>query len=214
MKNRISLLLSASALAFMACSSLEVSNPEEENFPADWSAAAYMAVNPDLRAMQIRDQVSIMNTRSGIAADEADAAAFEAIMGDVALNYAGFTAANWDAVDKAKVKFVMGFNVNGATNELEILATIQPDTTALAMQFVSYGRREGRPYRMCGEGEGTIVKGDCQSNDMEGSLFPTNFEAHLYCSRDGVTYCIDCTAADECPVLAPVVPETPAEGEE
>ncbi|SHK76776.1 hypothetical protein [Fibrobacter sp. UWEL] len=213
MKNKISLLISASALAFMACSSLEVSNPEEENFPADWSVAAYLTVNPDLRAMQIKDQVTILNTKSGLASDAADETAFEAIMGDVALNYAGFTAASWDATDASKTKYVKSFNVYGVANELELFATLQLDSTAIGMQFVSYGRREGRPYRACAEGEGAIVKGDCQSTDMEGALFPTNFENHLYCSRAGVTYCIDCVASDECPVIAAPVP-TPAEGEE
>lgn len=220
MKKQISLLLSASALAFMACSSLEVSNPEEENFPADWSAAAYMAVNPDLRAMQIMDQVAIMNLKSGVAADAADDAAFEAVMGDIAVTYAGFTAANWDAADASKVKHVKSYNVHGVTNEMELFATMELDTAALAMQYVSYGKREGRPYRACAAGEGSIVKGDCQSVDLEGALFPTNFDNHLYCSREGVTYCIDCTASDECPVIsAPVTtpaeaePAAPAEGE-
>lgn len=213
MKNKFSLLISASALAFMACSSLEVSNPEVENFPANWSVAAYLNANPDLRALQIMDQVTILNTKSGFASDAADDAAFEAIMGDVAVNYAGFTAATWDAADAAKTKYVKSFNVYGVTNELELFATMTLDSAAVEEQYVSYGRREGRPYRMCADGEGTIVKGDCQSTDMEGALFPSNFENHLYCSRAGVTYCIDCVASDECPVIAAPV-TTPAEGEE
>lgn len=207
--NKISLLLSASALAFMACSSLDVNNAEEENYPADWSVAAYMAANPDLRALQIMDQVAIMNVKSGLKADEADDAAFEAVMGDIAVNYAGFTTATWDATDAAKVKYVKTFNVYGVTNEAELFATLELDSSAVAQQYIAYGKREGRPYRMCAEGEGTIVKGTCQSNDMVDALFPDNYEAHRYCSRGGVTYCIDCTASDECPVMAPVTPVAP-----
>lgn len=195
MKNKFSLLVSgaAAALALMACSSLEVSNPEEENFPTGWSVSEYMAANPDLRALQIMDQVAIMNTKSGAASDEADETAFAGIMDQIAVNYAGFTAATWDATDAAKLKYLKNFNVRGATNELELFATLELDTNALAMQYVAFGKREGRPYRLCNESDASlIVKGECQADDK------SFFDAHLYCSRDGVAYCIDCAPADAC----------------
>ena len=70
MKNfKISLLAAGATIALLACSSLEVSNPDAENFPSDWSTSEFVRVNPDLRALQIRDQVDIMNTRSRKPAD-------------------------------------------------------------------------------------------------------------------------------------------------
>ena len=43
MKNvKISLLAAGATLVLLACSSLEVDNPIEENFPKDWSAAEYI----------------------------------------------------------------------------------------------------------------------------------------------------------------------------
>ena len=86
MKNiKISLLAAGATIALLACSSLEVSNPEAENFPEGWSTAEYISVNPDLRALQIADQVAILNSASGAASDEADFMADTVLMTKVAL---------------------------------------------------------------------------------------------------------------------------------
>lgn len=203
MKNKFSLLISASALAFMACSSLEVSNPEEGIYPEGWNVVEYMAANPDLRSLQIMDQVGIINTKSGLKADGADSAAFDVIKAEIAIKYAGFTEASLDLEDKAKMKYLGAFNINGATNELVVLDTLTLDTGAIARQYVVYGKREGRPYRLCRDTETALFeKGDCYANAVT-----QYYDEHLFCSRGGVTYCIDCDQSCGVSTPAPVPSE-------
>jgi len=203
MKNvKISLLAAGATLALLACSSLEVDNPEEENFPADWSVVEYIKANPDLRALQIMDQVSIWNATKGFESDEDAFLADTALMTDVALKFAGFTETSLDFADKDKMKFLKSFNMYGVTDERVVLDTLTLDSIVFEKQFVVYGAVEGRPYRLCADTETSLVKkGECQSDEATS----VGYVAHLYCSKSGVVYCIDCEATDECPEI--IVPE-------
>lgn len=205
MKKKISLLVAGTALAFMACSSLEVNNPIEENFPSDWNVEVYANLNPDLKALQYTDQIAIMNKQSG-AADDMDAfVANEAMLSEIAVKYAGFTATNWDPAAKDKMDFIKKFNINGVTNENEVIPTIKLDMEALSEQYLAYGMRDGRPYRECREGEATVIKQQCQAADTnvvtagtgasKVTVFYYHYE-HLYCAQGGEVYCIDCEAED------------------
>lgn len=221
MKNvKISLLAAGATLALLACSSLEVDNPEEENFPADWSVVEYIKANPDLRALQIMDQVNIWNATKGFESDEAAFLADTTLMTNVALNYAGFTETSLDFTDKDKMKYLKAFNMYGVDNEVAVFETLALDTSVFEKQFVAYGAVEGRPYRTCKDNEANLVKrGDCQSSEVAS----VGFVGHLYCASAGAVYCIDCAATDECPEVAPVpvessssakAPESSAEGGE
>ena len=197
MKNiKISLLAAGATIALLACSSLEVSNPESENFPEGWSTAEYVSVNPDLRALQIADQVAIMNSLSGAASDEADFTADTVLMTKIALEYAGFTEEGLDLSDKTKMKYLKRFNINGVSNEPAVFDTLTLDSVVFDRQYIVYGAVEGRPYRKCKDTETALVKkGECQKQEAAS----VGYKAHLYCSNAGVTYCIDCAATDECP---------------
>ncbi len=197
MKNiKISLLAAGATIALLACSSLEVSNPEAENFPEGWSTAEYISVNPDLRALQIADQVAILNSASGAASDEADFMADTVLMTKVALEYAGFTEESFDLSDSDKKKFLKRFNINGVSNEPAVFDTLTLDSAVFDKQYAVFGAIEGRPYRKCKDTETALVKkGECQKADASN----IGYKAHLYCSNAGVTYCIDCAATDECP---------------
>lgn len=205
MKNiKISLLAAGATIALLACSSLEVSNPESENFPEGWSTAEYVSVNPDLRALQIADQVAIMNSLSGAASDEADFTADTVLMTKIALEYAGFTEEGLDLSDKTKMKYLKRFNINGVSNEPAVFDTLTLDSVVFDRQYIVYGAVEGRPYRKCKDTETALVKkGECQKQEAAS----VGYKAHLYCSNAGVTYCIDCAATDECPEVA-VEPES------
>jgi len=214
MKNiKISLLAAGATIALLACSSLEVSNPESENFPEDWSLAEFASVNPDLLALQIKDQVNVINTVSKLPSDEDDFMADADALKQLALTYAAFTEESYDIADNAKLKYLKAFNINGVSNEAAVFDSLLKgkavcagilngkgvtlDSSVLARQFVVYGAAEGRPYRKCKEAEtGLVKRGECQSAD-EPSI---GFSAHLYCDNAGVAYCIDCDAVeDDCP---------------
>ena len=206
MKNvKISLLAAGATLALLACSSLEVDNPAEENFPKDWSVSEYIKVNPDLRALQIRDQVNILNVSRE--AETTDPFFEEGVITElgktVALNYAGLTQNELDNADPASLqKFLANFNVYGVDNEPALFDTLTLDTSVFEQQYVAYGVIEGRPYRLCKDNETQLVKkGDCQAD----TLASVGFVGHLYCANAGVTYCIDCESTDEC--IEPVIDE-------
>ena len=206
MKNiKISLLAAGATIALLACSSLEVTNPEEENFPSDWSVDEYLSVNPDLRALQILDQVAIMNVVSGAASDMDAFLADTALMTNVAINYAGFTETGLDFTDTDKMKYLKQFNINGVSNEPAVFDTLTLDTSVIARQYLVFGAIEGRPYRKCSEaeaGSGLVKRGDCQMKD-------SSYVSHKYCASAGVTYCIDCDkVADECPEVVIDEPES------
>ena len=222
MKNiKISLLATGATIALLACSSLEVSDPEVENYPEGWSTAEYISINPDLRALQLADQVTIMNSLSGAASDEAEFLADTTLMTKIALEYAGFTEEGFDLSDKAKKKYLLQFNINGVSNEPAVFDTLTLDSAAFSRQYIVYGAVEGRPYRKCKDTETALVKkGECQKQEAPS----IGYKDHLYCSNAGVTYCIDCAATDECPEVieepessssevAPESSETAGEGE-
>lgn len=202
-KMNISLLAAGAALAFMACSSLEVSNPAEENFPEDWNLAEYVKANPDLRALQIRDQVALLNKVSGVANDDDAFLAEAALVSQIATQYGGFASATIDLTDKDVKAFIVGFNIYGVANEPAVFDTLTLDSNAFELQYASFGKIEGRPYRLCRADETNLVKrGDCQGNPV--SDMTTSYLPHSYCSdATGVVRCIDCDASLACPEIAP-----------
>ena len=217
MKNvKISLLAAGATLVLLACSSMEVDNPTVENFPEGWSTAEYIKVNPDLRALQIKDQVFIMNTISGAENDDDKFLADEEAVKALAIKHAGFTEASFDLTDKDKLKYIKGFNIYGVENESAIFDTLTLDSVVFDRQYVSYGAVEGRPMRACTDKETALVKkGECQADENAN----VGYVAHLYCSNAGVTYFIDCKADDKCPEVIPessssAAPESSSEGGE
>lgn len=204
MKNvKISLLAAGATLALLACSSLEVSNPSAENFPKDWVLSEYVKVNQDLRALQIRDQVNILNASREPETTNPffDSTGINELGKNVALNYAGLTQNELDKADPASLKtYLEAFNVYGVDNEPALFDTLKLDSSVFELQYVAYGAVEGRPYRECKASDANLVKkGDCQAD----TLASVGFIGHLYCASEGVTYCIDCDATDEC--IEPVV---------
>ncbi len=214
MKNiKISLLAAGATIALLACSSLEVSNPEVENFPDDWSLSEFASVNPDLLALQIKDQVNIINTVSKLPSDEENFMADADVLKQLAITYAGFTEKSYDLTDTKKLAYLKAFNINGVANEAAVFDSLVKghtvcagilngkgvalDSSVLARQYVVYGAVEGRPYRKCKDAETDLVKrGECQSAD-EPSI---GFSGHLYCDKDGEVFCVDCdTGVDNCP---------------
>lgn len=202
---KISLLAAGAVAALVACSSLEVSNPTEENFPEGWSVSEYLSVNPDLRSLQIMDQVAIMNKISGKEADDEAFLADTVTMKKIALEYAGFTETSLNFTDKDKMKYLKSFNIYGVDNEPAVFDTLTLDTAVFERQYVVYGAIEGRPFRKCKDSETALVKkGSCQASEDES----VGYVGHLYCAKEGVTFCIDCKATDECPE---VIPESSSE---
>lgn len=245
MKNKISLLVSGAAIALAACSSLEVSNPDSVSYPAGWNVAEFLEVNPDLRSLAIMDQVAIRNAESNFTPDEitADTAEFRkdtATYTAVAINFAGFTAENFTG-SADQMKYLFKFNIYGINNEEEVLGTFALDTSAIAEQYVVFGRREGRPLRNCMDSDNVFLKGECQAVmdttyaecteddvatgvpgcDKVGKKYIEDivntgfFENHTYCRKGSEVYCLDCTEACAKPEV-PVEPEeeTPADSEE
>jgi len=197
MKNvKISLLAAGATLALLACSSLEVDNPTEENFPKDWSAAEYIKVNPDLRALQIRDKVTYMNATSGAEKDDdafvADVETVKALM----IKHGGMTEAGFSL--ETHGKYIKGFNIYGVENESAIFDTLTLDTSVIERQYIAFGAIEGRPYRSCTAADANLVKqGACQSDEDNANV---GYIGHLYCASEGVNYCLDCDPVeDDCP---------------
>jgi len=99
-------LISFAALAFAACSSMDVDDAEaiSENFPEDFDGAVYMELHPELVSIQVRNYIADYNAgvKESLLADSvtADADAFTA---DTALLhkiyatpcYGGFGEARW-----------------------------------------------------------------------------------------------------------------------
>lgn len=197
MKNvKISLLAAGATLALLACSSLEVDNPTEENFPKDWSAAEYIKVNPDLRALQIRDQVTYLNTISGAENDDDTFLSDEDVVKALAVKHAGFNEADFDLTAKDQLNFIKAFNIYGVENEIAVFDTLTLDTLAIEKQYIMYGAIEGRPYRSCAANEtGLVQRGECQADENPA----VGYIGHKYCGSEGVVYCIDCEASLDCP---------------
>ncbi|MBR4784778.1 MAG: hypothetical protein IK012_05930 [Fibrobacter sp.] len=220
MKNlKISLLAAGATIALLACSSLEVSNPEAENFPVGWSLAEYISVNPDLRALQIMDKVTIINSISKLPSDSAEFMANPDLK-QFAITYAGFTEESYDVDNIDKRKHLKNFNINGVSNEAVVFDSLLAgktvcaamlngkgvafDSTVIERQYLVYGKTEGRPFRKCGAGDQLVKKGECQADASEA----VGYSKHLYCASEGVTYCIDCDLVlDDCPEVI-VEPES------
>ena len=213
MKNfKISLLAAGATIALLACSSLEVSNPEAENFPPDWSTSEFVRVNPDLRALQIRDQVDIMNTRSRKPADPEVFMSDSVMLKKIALEYAGFTESNYDLKNSEYLLYLQSFNIYGVEHEDVVFDTLTLDSAVFKLQYTAYGKIEGRPYRACGEADMAkiVKKGPCQAN----SNAKVGYRDHLYCALEGAAYCLDCDKImDDCPVVSSSSNATPESSE-
>ena len=213
MKNfKISLLAAGATIALLACSSLEVSNPEAENFPPDWSTSEFVRVNPDLRALQIRDQVDIMNTRSRKPADPEVFMSDSVMLKKIALEYAGFTESNYDLKNSKYLSYLQSFNIYGVEHEDVVFDTLTLDSIVFKLQYTAYGKIEGRPYRACGEADMAkiVKKGPCQAN----SNAKVGYRDHLYCALEGAAYCLDCDKImDDCPVASSSSNATPKSSE-
>lgn len=213
------LLGSVAAIALAACSSLDVDGTVIDNYPTGFTYAGYLAANPDLVDLQYMDQVEIYNAQYTLnySDDAVDVSAAkksdeDAFVGDTAQmvaigeTYGGFAKdflANSENITGRVVTYLKKFNVYGTTNDLDAISKMVIDTTAIVEQYLAYGKKEGRPFRICAASEmGSLVKkGDCQSDDAGYYL------NHLYCADEAtkVTYCLDCDASFEtCPeVVAP-----------
>ena len=214
MKNfKISLLAAGATIALLACSSLEVSNPDAENFPPDWSTSEFVRVNPDLRALQIRDQVDIMNTGSGKPSDLESFMSDSATLKKIALEHAGFTEANFDfKMNDNYTAYLQSFNIYGVEHEDVVFDTLTLDSAVFKLQYTAYGKIEGRPYRACGEADMAkiVKKGPCQAN----SNAKVGYRDHLYCALEGAAYCLDCDKImDDCPVVSSSSNATPESSE-
>ena len=212
MKNfKISLLAAGATIALLACSSLEVSNPDAENFPPDWSTSEFVRVNPDLRALQIRDQVDIINTRSGKPSDMESFLSDSVMLKKIALEHAGFTESNYSLTDN-NLNYLKSFNINGVEHEDVVFDTLTLDSVVFKLQYTAFGKIEGRPYRACGDADmAKIVKrGPCQAS----SNTKVGYRDHLYCALEGAAYCLDCDKImDDCPVASSSSNATPKSSE-
>ena len=197
MKNvKISLLAAGALMAIVACSSLEVDNPTSENFPKDWSAAEFIKANPDLRALQIRDKVTYMNTLSGAEKDDDAFIANEEVVKALMIKHCGMTEADFDiSVHGAYIK---KFNIYGVENESAIFDTLTLDTATIERQYIVYGALEGRPYRFCKDTDVNLVP-KCETTQADESP-NVGFAEHIYCAKDAAVYCLDCEPeTSECP---------------
>lgn len=102
MKKSLTILIAFGSLAFLACSSLGVSDSEaiEGNYPAGFTAAEYMALHPQLGTLQRQEYVTAYNKALSLEAEAiaADSIAFfedTASLHQIYVNYAGYSEALW-----------------------------------------------------------------------------------------------------------------------
>lgn len=148
-----------------ACSSLEVSEPYTENFPAGFTAQTYMQLHPILRKLQIKDYVEMRNslvkdsvTKAGgdyaalKASDDALFAASPTIvqicsdpyMGGYPLDTCANAAANATIMkDLAELNFV------GVNDDFTALSQVPVDEVAISQQYIVFGQSHGWAYRFC-----------------------------------------------------------------
>ena len=153
-----------------ACSSMSVSDPYSDSFPADFDVNVYMALHPELRILQVKDYVSNQNAATEAAwaqqgLDAAtlkakDEAAFKTNTTALASIYAnpylgGYNAAGWetDQADSTVLADLLAFNFIGTTEDLTELQNIPVNEFLISQQYIMFGQSHGWAYRLCTEAE-------------------------------------------------------------
>lgn len=170
------MILAASALT--ACSSMDLSDAEAyaEDYPADFNARTYMDLHPTLYALQVHDYVAMHNKEveksmtpeayaALVAADNAtfDDSAQLALF--VHPYYGALTEAQWATASNSQKKWIGGFNLVDAPNDLAALEEYRlngVNLEAIGLQYVMFGRTHGWAYRACTDVEsaGAVAAGE------------------------------------------------------
>jgi hypothetical protein len=148
-----------------ACSSLEVSEPYSDSFPAGFTAQTYMQLHPILRKLQIKDYVEMRNslvkdsvTNAGgdyAALKAADDATFAAsptlvqICSDPFMGGYPVDACAAAATDANILKDLTEFNFVGVADDFTVLTQVPVDEVAISQQYIVYGESHGWAYRFC-----------------------------------------------------------------
>ena len=148
-----------------ACSSLEVSDPYTDSFPAGFTAQAYMQLHPILRKLQIKDYVEMKNslvkdsvTKAGgdyaalKASDDALFAASPAlaqICSDPFMGGYPLEACANAAADATIMKDLADFNFVGVADDFAALSQVPVDEVAISQQYIVFGQSHGWAYRFC-----------------------------------------------------------------
>lgn len=148
-----------------ACSSLEVSEPYSDSFPAGFTAQAYMQLHPILRKLQIKDYVEMRNslvkdsvTNAGgdyAALKAADDATFAAsptlvqICSDPFMGGYPVDVCAAAAADANIMKDLTEFNFVGVADDFTALTQVPVDEVAISQQYIVFGQSHGWAYRFC-----------------------------------------------------------------
>lgn len=165
------MILAASALT--ACSSMDISEAESyaENYPAGFDARTYMDLHPSLFALQVHDYVTAHNKEiennstpevyaALVAADNATFT--EAVQLALFVNpyYGGLTEAQWASASSTQKKWIAGFNLVDAADDLAALETYRQNGVnleAIGLQYIMFGKTHGWAYRACTPEESATV---------------------------------------------------------
>ncbi len=148
-----------------ACSSLEVSEPYSDSFPAGFTAQTYMQLHPILRKLQIKDYVEMRNslvkdsvTNAGgdyAALKAADDATFAAsptlvqICSDPFMGGYPVDVCAAAAADANILKDLTELNFVGVADDFTALTQVPVDEVAISQQYIVYGESHGWAYRFC-----------------------------------------------------------------
>jgi len=148
-----------------ACSSLEVSEPYSDSFPAGFTAQTYMQLHPILRKLQIKDYVEMRNslvkdsvTNAGgdyAALKAADDATFAAsptlvqICSDPFMGGYPVDVCAAAAADANILKDLTELNFVGVADDFTALTQVPVDEVAISQQYIVYGQSHGWAYRFC-----------------------------------------------------------------
>ena len=194
-----------------ACSSMSVSDPYSDSFPADFDVNVYSALHPELRMIQITDYVAKRNsetkaawTAQGIDAatisaatanDEAAFAADAATLQTIYTNY--YMGTDWatDATSPTVLAALNAYNFIESTNDLALLNEVPINNLLISEQYIMFGMSHGWAYRVCTDAEAaddvnhpnraTLPIKALQDSTARAATVPEakNFVAdtHLYC---------------------------------
>ena len=167
------MFLMAGVLA--ACSSMDVSDPYEDNLPAGFDASVYEKLHPELRYLQLKDYVAYYNTNlsNSVTKNGGDFSAMKAA------DEANFTAATNEAnlaamcsskfiggasghsaescvnvsADVSLMEELKAFNLVGVTDDFAALESVPHDYVAFSLQYIMFGQSHGWAYRDCSDAE-------------------------------------------------------------
>lgn len=208
------------ALALAACSSMEPKDDFElygDFLPPDFNLANFSRLNPDIAVLQAIDTIRQINeawenlqketlTATEInALKKSDSTAFVDGEGQtVARNYLKWRDEDIAAaLNEARSNDTtargrwLRFNIYGQDNEpsfLEGFLQSKVDSTLILQTYTMYGRKDGRPYRVCKSGElanevksremaGVIV---IQSGAVSNPTYSYDYSEIFLCDDDGV----------------------------